>query len=178
MRRTARTNYTDIGESKLMPRDPVCGMEVDKETGIKRKIGDRTYYFCSQSCADVYEQPERELKAMKRRVVITLVGVIAAAGLRVLVTLGLLAAITTLEIVGGIKALSLTIFIVSVPVVWVAGFSIIKGAYFSLRNRNINMDVLGHCWSSRWLDVRGCQRVFTPQSQSEAKRTWKYPSAS
>jgi len=125
-----------------MPRDPVCGMEVDKETGIKRKIGDRTYYFCSQSCADVYEQPERELKAMKRRVVITLVGVIAAAGLRVLVTLGLLAAITTLEIVGGIKALSLTIFIVSVPVVWVAGFSIIKGAYFSLRNRNINMDVL------------------------------------
>jgi len=142
MRRTARTNYTDIGESKLMPRDPVCGMDVDKETGIKRKIGDRTYYFCSQSCADVYEQPERELKAMKRRVVITLVGVIAAAGLRVLVTLGLLAAITTLEIVGGIKALSLTIFIVSVPVVWVAGFSIIKGAYFSLRNRNINMDVL------------------------------------
>ena len=53
-------------------RDPVCGMTVDKETAIKRKIGDRTYYFCAQSCADVYEQPERELKRMKRRVLITL----------------------------------------------------------------------------------------------------------
>src|SRR3990170_7348761 len=106
-------------------RDPVCGMDVDTETAIKRKIGDTTYYFCSQSCADVYEAPERELKQMKRRVAITLIGVIAAAGLRVLVTLGLLATIVSLEIIGGISAFSLSIFIVSVPVVWVAGFSII-----------------------------------------------------
>ena len=87
-----------------MPRDPVCGMEVDKETGIKRKIGDRTYYFCSQSCADVYEQPERELKAMKRRVTITLIGVVAALGLRVLVTFGLLGTIIFLGNIGGISA--------------------------------------------------------------------------
>ena len=125
-----------------MPKDPVCGMEVDKETSIKRKIGDRTYYFCSQSCADVYEQPERELKAMKRRVTITLIGVIAALGLRVLGTFGLVAAIMFFEIAGGISVYSLAIFIVSIPVVWIAGFSIIKGAYLSLRNRNINMDVL------------------------------------
>jgi Cu+-exporting ATPase len=123
-------------------RDPVCGMTVDKETAIKRKIGDRWYYFCSQQCADVYEQPERELKAMKRRVTITLIGVIAALGLRVLATFGLVAAIMALELVGGLSVYGLAIFIVSTPIVWVAGFSIIKGAYFSLRNRKINMDVL------------------------------------
>src|SRR4030065_2267002 len=123
-------------------RDPVCGMDVDTETGIKRKIGDRTYYFCSQSCADVYEAPERELKQMRRRVAITLIGVIAAAGLRVLGTFGLVAAIIYLEIAGGIQVYSLAIFIVSIPVVWIAGFSIIKGAYISLKNRNVNMDVL------------------------------------
>jgi P-type Cu+ transporter len=123
-------------------RDPVCGMTVDKETAIKRKIGDRWYYFCSQQCADVYEQPERELKAMKRRVTITLIGVIAALGLRVLTTFGLVAAIMTLELVGGLSVYGLAIFIVSTPIVWVAGFSIIKGAYFSLKNRKINMDVL------------------------------------
>src|SRR3989337_2783940 len=123
-------------------RDPVCGMTVDKETAIKRKIGDRTYYFCSQSCADVCEAPERELKQMKRRVTITLIGVIAAAGLRVLGTFGLVAAIIYLEIAGGIQVYSLAIFVVSVPVVWVAGFSIIKGAYLSLKGRNVNMDVL------------------------------------
>ena len=125
-----------------MPRDPVCGMEVDAETAIKRKIGDRTYYFCSQSCADVYTAPERELKAMKRRVALTLAGVVAALGLRVFTLFGIVAAIMYFEIAGGLSVYGLAIFIVSTPVVWVAGFSILKGAFFSLRNRNINMDVL------------------------------------
>src|SRR3990170_1501541 len=129
-------------EPSKTARDPVCGMTVDKETAIKRKIGDRTYYFCSQSCADVYEQPERELKKMKRRVIVTLLGVIAAAGLRVIVTFGIAGAIMTLTLVGGLSVYGLAIFLVSTPVVWIAGFSIIKGAYFSLRSRKINMDVL------------------------------------
>ncbi|MFB3888364.1 MAG: heavy metal translocating P-type ATPase [Candidatus Bathyarchaeia archaeon] len=123
-------------------RDPVCGMTVDTETAIKRKIGDRWYYFCSQQCADVYEEPERELKAMKRRVALTLVGVVAALGLRVIVTFGLVGAIMALELVGGLSVYSLAIFLVSTPIVWIAGWSIIKGAFFSLRNRKINMDVL------------------------------------
>lgn len=123
-------------------RDPVCGMTVDKETAIKRKIGDRWYYFCSQQCADVYTQPERELKAMKRRVTVTLVGVVAALGLRVLATFGLVATIMALEVVGSLSVYALAIFLVSTPIVWIAGFSIFKGAYFSLRNRKINMDVL------------------------------------
>jgi Cu+-exporting ATPase len=123
-------------------RDPVCGMTVDKATALKRKIGDRTYYFCSQSCADVYEQPERELKAMKRRVALTLAGVIAAGGLKIAVTFGLAAAITSFEIIGTLSAYSLVIFLISIPIIWYAGFSIIKGAYFSLRNRKVNMDVL------------------------------------
>jgi P-type Cu+ transporter len=123
-------------------RDPVCGMTVDKETAIKRKIGDRWYYFCSQSCADVYEQPERELRAMKRRVAMTLIGVIAAAGLKIVALFGLVGAIMSLEIIGSLQLYSLIIFLVSLPIIWIAGFSIFKGAYFSLRNRKINMDVL------------------------------------
>jgi Cu+-exporting ATPase len=123
-------------------RDPVCGMTVDKETAIKRKIGDRWYYFCSQSCADVYEQPERELRAMKRRVAMTLIGVIAAAGLKIVALFGLVGAIMSLELVGGLQVYGLVIFLVSLPIIWIAGFSIFKGAYFSLRNRKINMDVL------------------------------------
>jgi len=137
-------NIKVLEKRKIMTtaRDPVCGMDVDKETAIKRKIGDRTYYFCSQSCADVYTAPERELKAMRRRVTLTLLGVVAALGMRVLVTFGLVAAIMTLEIIGGLSVYGLAIFVVSTPIVWIAGFSILKGAYFSLRNRKINMDVL------------------------------------
>jgi len=125
-----------------VPRDPVCGMDVDKDKAIKRKIGDRTYYFCSQSCADVYEQPEQELKAMRRRVAITLAGVIAVAGLRVVTLFGIVAALMSFSLIGGLSVYSLALFIVSTPVVWIAGWSIIHGAYNSLRNRAINMDVL------------------------------------
>src|SRR3972149_5197399 len=126
----------------IMPRDPVCGMDVDKDKAIKKKIGDRTYYFCSQSCANVYEQPEQELKAMKRRVAVTLMGVVAVAGLRVLALFGLVAVLMTTTLIGGLSIYSLALFIVSTPVVWIAGWSIIHGAYSSLRNRAINMDVL------------------------------------
>src|SRR4030065_2169326 len=123
-------------------RDPVCGMDVDTETAIKRKIGDRTYFFCSQSCADAYEAPERELKQMKRRVLVTLLGVIAAASLRVIVVFGLVGTIMTLQLVCGLSVYSLAVFLVSTPVAWIAGFRLLKGAYFSLKSHKINMDVL------------------------------------
>ena len=122
-------------------RDPVCGMTVDKETALKAKIGDRTYYFCSQSCLDVYTQPERELKAMKRRVTLTLIGVLATLGLRVITLFGIVGVVMNLQIAGGLQVYGLAIFLVSTPIVWIAGFSIYKGVYFSLKNRKINMDV-------------------------------------
>ncbi len=125
-----------------MPRDPVCGMDVDKYKAIKKKIGDRTYYFCSQSCADVYEQPEQELKAMKRRVAITLAGVVSAAALRVLGVFALTAAIMSFSLLGNMSVFSLALLIASTPVVWLAGRPIIQGAVTSLRNKSVNMDVL------------------------------------
>jgi len=124
-----------------LPRDPVCGMVVEADKAIKRKIGDRTYYFCSESCARTYEQPELELKQMKRRVALALAGVVSVAALRVIAMLGLAVAIMTFRIVG-ISAWDLAFFILSTPIVWIAGWSIHYGAYKALRNRSINMDVL------------------------------------
>ncbi len=123
-------------------RDPVCGMDVDTETALSAKIGDRTYYFCSQQCLDVYTAPERELKAMQRRVSFTLAGAVAALTLKVLTLFGLITAIMYLDVVGDLRIYDIAIFIVSTPIVWVAGYRIYKGAFQSLRNRNINMDVL------------------------------------
>ncbi len=123
-------------------RDPVCGMDVDTETAISRKIGDRTYYFCSQQCADVYTAPERELKAMQRKVTLTLLAAIAAAGLKIASAFGFLIALNALELVGQLTAYNFIIFIISIPIVFYAGFNILKGAYLSLRNHNVNMDVL------------------------------------
>jgi len=116
-------------------------MVVDADKSIKRKIGDRTYYFCSESCARTYEKPEQELKAMRRRVTMALLGVISVAALRVMAMLGLTVAIMALKIVG-ISALDLALFVVSTPIVWIAGWGIHHGAYKALKNRAINMDVL------------------------------------
>jgi len=124
-----------------MPRDPVCGMVVDADESIRKKIGDRTYYFCSETCARTYEQPEQELKAMKRRVALALLGVVSVAALRFIAMFGLAVAIMTFRIVG-ISAWDLAFFILSTPIVWIAGWSIHHGAYNALRNRSINMDVL------------------------------------
>jgi len=126
---------------RRMPRDPVCGMVVEADQSIRKKIGDRIYYFCSETCARTYEQPEQELKAMKRRVALALLGVVSVAALRVIAMLGLAVAIMTFRIVG-ISAWDLAFFILSTPIVWIAGWSIHHGAYKALRNRAINMDVL------------------------------------
>ena len=37
-----------------MPRDPVCGMEVDEKTGIKLEKDGKVYYFCSESDRDKF----------------------------------------------------------------------------------------------------------------------------
>jgi len=124
-----------------MPRDPVCGMTVEADKAIKRKIGDRTYYFCSETCARIYEQPEQELKQMKRRVTLVLAGVIAVAGLRVLALLGLTAVIMTVTF-AGIGAYDIALIILSTPIVWYVGWHIHYGAFKALKNRAINMDVL------------------------------------
>jgi len=124
-----------------VPRDPVCGMTVEKETAIRRKLGDRTYYFCSETCARTYEAPEEELRKMKRRVALALLGVVSVAALRVMAMFGLAVAIMAFKIVG-ISAWDLAFFILSTPIVWIAGWGIHNGAYKALTHRAINMDVL------------------------------------
>jgi Cu+-exporting ATPase len=79
---------------------------------------------------------------MQRRVSFTLAGAIAALTLKVMTLFGLIAAIMYLEVAGGLRIYDVAIFIVSTPIVWIAGLRIYKGAYQSLKNRNINMDVL------------------------------------
>jgi len=125
---------------KKMPKDPVCGMYVD-ENAIKRKIGDQIYYFCSETCARIYEAPGRELREMKRRATIALFGIITMAVLRVALMLGLVAFLMTVTL-AGIPVWEIVIFIVSTPVVWLAGWGIYRSAFLVLRNRAVNMDVL------------------------------------
>jgi len=129
-----------------MAKDPVCGMDVDEETSIKRVIGGRTYYFCMESCALAFEDPEKELKSMKTRVAIAVSAVTILALLRVVATLSL-AAGATLITWAPIPALpyftwGYWLFLLTTPVQIIGGWGFYKGAYSALKAHRANMDVL------------------------------------
>ena len=129
-----------------MAKDPVCGMEVDENTAIRKVIGGRTYYFCMESCMLRFEDPEKELKSMKTRVTVALTGVFLLALLRVVATLTL-AAGATLITWAPIPALPyLTwgywLFLLVTPVMIIGGWSFYRGAYVALKSHRANMDLL------------------------------------
>ena len=61
--RRALREFKRQGEPDLLPpgenhmiQDPVCKVFVPRGTAIKEDIEGQTYYFCSQSCADKFQE--------------------------------------------------------------------------------------------------------------------------
>src|SRR4030067_1471818 len=132
--------------SGAMAKDPICGMVIPKDRSIKREVGGRTYYFCSESCVKAFESPEAELRSMRRRVTIALTGVLALAILRAAVFLGLAAGATVLTWVP-IPWLpwftwSIWLFIITTPIMIFGGKGFFIGAYHAIKDRVANMDLL------------------------------------
>jgi Cu+-exporting ATPase len=51
-----------------MAKDPICGMYVEeREDAIKSIRFGKTYYFCSESCKEQFEKPEKEFKTLKKK---------------------------------------------------------------------------------------------------------------
>ncbi|MBI3752586.1 MAG: YHS domain-containing protein, partial [Deltaproteobacteria bacterium] len=127
-------------------KDPICGMAVDKNRSLKKELGGRMYYFCSDGCLRTFEAPEEELKKMKRRVSIALFGVLALALLRAAFFLGL-AAGATIVTWAPIPQLpwftwGMWLFILVTPVQFIGGWGFYKGTYNAIKSRMINMDFL------------------------------------
>ncbi len=129
-----------------LAKDPICGMLVDKATGLKTERSGRSYYFCSAGCQRTFESPEQELKSMKTRVVIALTGVLALAVLRAGAFLALAtgASIVTYAPIDALPWFTwgMWLFLLVTPVQFIGGWSFYVGAWNALRNRSINMDLL------------------------------------
>jgi Cu+-exporting ATPase len=129
-----------------MAKDPICGMVVPKDRSIKRVVGGREYYFCSESCVKTFEAPEAELKDMKRRVTIALTGVLALAVFRAAIFLGLAAGATVLtwvpfSFLPWFNA-GVWLFIITTPIIIFGGKGFFIGAYQAVKQRVANMDLL------------------------------------
>ena len=129
-----------------MAKDPICGMVIPKARSIKRVVGGREYYFCSETCVRTFEAPEAELKDMKRRVTIALTGVLALAVFRAALFLGLAAGATVLTWVPFSFLPWFTagvwLFIITTPIMIFGGKGFFIGAYQAIKQRVANMDFL------------------------------------
>jgi Cu+-exporting ATPase len=129
-----------------MAKDPICGMVIPKERSIKREVGGKTYYFCSENCVKTFEAPEAELKSMKRRVTIALTGVLFLAIFRAALFLGLAAGATVLtwvpfSFLPWFNA-GVWLFIITTPIMIFGGKGFFVGAWHAIKNRIANMDLL------------------------------------
>jgi Cu+-exporting ATPase len=50
----------DCKEVRAMERDPVCDMEVDPKLAPKSEFQGHTYYFCSLSCKQAFDDNPTE----------------------------------------------------------------------------------------------------------------------
>jgi len=64
-------SYNSIISLIIMAKDPVCGMFVEeKSDSIRYTVDGREYYFCATQCLNEFTQPEKELKKLKRHVIV------------------------------------------------------------------------------------------------------------
>ena len=129
-----------------MAKDPICGMVVPKATALSTQRAGRSYYFCSQTCLQTFENPDRELRVMRRRVGFVIGGVLALALLRAGAFIALAAGISLVSW-APIPALpwmswGMWLFVLATPVQVIGGWSFYTGSWAALKRRALNMDVL------------------------------------
>ena len=113
-----------------MAKDPICGMFVDEKTAtITRTIRGTKWYFCSETCAMIFEKPETEIRRLKLLVTI---------GIALTVPIGL----STYVVLLPSYINNYLLFILETPVQFIVGWRFYRGAYDALRNRMGNMDLL------------------------------------
>ena len=121
-----------------MAKDPVCGMFVEeKSNSIKHESGGKNYYFCSSLCLQEFTQPEKELRKLKRHVVISLILTIPIVAISLPHMLsGLIPSFLPMNIANYVM------FVLATPVQFWIGWRFYRGLWDGIRTKASNMDTL------------------------------------
>jgi len=90
------------------------------------------YYFCSESCLEVFTEPERQLKVLTRNIV---VAVALTIPIIILTYLGSVLSTQSREI-------GYILLVLATPVQFLSGWRFYRGMYDALRMKSSNMDIL------------------------------------
>jgi len=90
------------------------------------------YYFCSESCLEVFTEPERQLKVLTRNIV---VAVALTIPIIILTYLGSVLSIQRREI-------GYILLVLATPVQFLSGWRFYRGMYDALKMKSSNMDIL------------------------------------
>jgi Cu+-exporting ATPase len=111
-----------------MAYDPVCGMYVDEHTDLTSSKEGRKYYFCSATCRLQFEKPEREMRELKRALIIAWPVSIAILLLTYAFT--------------GLPYEKYIMFALATLVQFYSGYRFYMGTIDAMKNRSSNMDTL------------------------------------
>jgi Cu+-exporting ATPase len=116
-----------------MRTDPVCGMVVEESPeALHATVNGVTYYFCSESCLQTFTAPEREMRALKRNIVLSL-----GLGIPVL----FLSYLSFLVLPSSFPV-GWLLLVLATPVQFVAGRRFYQGTWNAIKMRSSNMDFL------------------------------------
>ncbi|MCL4383521.1 MAG: heavy metal translocating P-type ATPase [Candidatus Micrarchaeaceae archaeon] len=111
-----------------MPTDPICGMNVtNSDSKLMTIKNNKKYYFCSRGCKLQFEKPEKELKLLKKSLIISW-------PLTIIVII--LTYILHLEYGNYIM------FILASIIQFYAGQRFYAGTFDAIKNKSANMDSL------------------------------------
>lgn len=113
-----------------MAKDPVCGMFVEeKADSLRYTLDGKEYFFCAKTCLDEFTAPEKELKKLSRKIVLS-------------VALTIPITILTYIVIFPLEINNYILLALTTPVQFWVGWRFYQGLWDSIKAKASNMDAL------------------------------------
>ncbi|MFL6506414.1 MAG: HAD-IC family P-type ATPase, partial [Nitrososphaeraceae archaeon] len=126
-----------------MAKDPVCGMFVEeKPDSLRYTVDGKEYFFCAKTCLDEFTAPEKELKKLKKQVIVSIALTIPVSILTYMMMFFLPSTIAIATTPYYKEIINYVIFALATPVQFWIGWRFYRGLRDSIKAKASNMDAL------------------------------------